>query len=128
MKKRYFLTVTAELIQGADDASFSGASFDTLKNAHVVSVRTRYGGKTVNKKTLISAAVGAVCILVLHDENGTKRHEIPLNLVEHLSANGFSAGLPVGYVVTLSTSKISIMDPSLAVSGSVVELVFEIEK
>ena len=128
MKKRYFLTVIAELTQGAENATFSGASFDTLKGAHVVSVRTRYGGKTVNKKTIAPATVGAVAILSLHDADGTLRHEIPLNLVEHLSANGFSAGLPVGYVVTLSTSKISLMDPSLVTTGHVIELVFEIEK
>lgn len=127
MKKRYFITVTAEVTQGAEAALFNTGAFDSIKDGHVIGVRTRYGGKTINKKTVIAAPVGAVCTLILM-EGGIKRHEVPLDLVEHLSSNGFSAGMPVGYVLTLSESKIQIQDPALPTTGHVVELVFEIEK
>jgi hypothetical protein len=125
--KRYFITLTAELTQGAESASFNTGAFDSIKGAHVVAIRTRFGGKTINKKTVCSAAVGAVCTLELK-ENGITRHEVPLSLVEHLSSNGFSAGMPVGYVVTLSESKITVQDTTLPTTGEVVELIFEIEK
>jgi hypothetical protein len=125
--KRFFLTVTAKLTQGSDNALFSAADFDTLKGAHVVSVRTRFGGMSVNKTKVTTAAVGEVLTLILA-ENGTKRVEVPLALVAHLSDNGFSNGLPVGYVLTLSESKILVQNPALPTTGDVVELVFEVEK
>jgi hypothetical protein len=125
--RRFFLTITAQLTAGSDNALFSGADFDTLKDAKVLSVRTRFGGKSINKTKVTTAAVGDVLTLVL-SESGTKRVEVPLSLVAHLTSNGFSSGLPVGYVLTLSESKLLVQDPSLPTTGDVVELVFEVEK
>jgi hypothetical protein len=127
MRKRLLLTITAELTNGSDNALFNSADFDTLKGAHVNAVWVRFGGKSVNKKQVTTSAVGEVLTLVL-SENGKKRVEVPLALVEKLSTNGFSQGLALGYVLTLSESKILVQDPSLPVTGTVVELVFDCEK
>ena len=125
--KRYFVTLTAELTQGADTVPLNVAAFDAIRGRQVVSVRTRFGGKTLLKKTVCSAAVGAVLTLVLK-EGSLDRQTVPLQLVHHLSTNGFSNGLPVGYVVDYSSSSIQIQDPAAVTTGEVVELVFEIEK
>ena len=115
------------MTQNGDVAVFSGAEFDTLRGGFVHSVRTRFGGVSKNKKKITTAAVGDTIMLVL-SEGGTVRHEVPLSLVHHLSTNGFSNGLPVGYVVTLSESRLMMQSPALPTTGDVVELVFEIEK
>jgi hypothetical protein len=127
MKKRYLVTVTATLTQGSDNALFSAAEFDTLKGGVVHSVRARFGGMSLNKTKITTTAVGDVLTLVLADQDN-KRAEVPMSLVAHLSSNGFSTGLPVGYVLSLSNSKISVQNPALPTTGDVVELVFDVEK
>jgi hypothetical protein len=121
-------TITATMTQGGDESSFRDTA-TAVKDARILSIKTRNFGKSKNGKAIIqSNNILASLFLELQNKNGVTIVNAPLSHIFNASTNGDCKGLFVNEVIDWNNSKIRSYNSSILVTGEVVELLVEAEK
>jgi uncharacterized cupredoxin-like copper-binding protein len=125
---RIYDTIQAVVFQGGDEANFKDTA-TALKDAKIMRILVRKGGKSKNGKNVISNdnAFNA-CFLELQDRDSKTVVNIPLQVLFSLSNSGECKGLEVENVLNWDNSKIRSYNSSNLTTGEVVELFVEAEK